>query len=82
MGKDYRKALLAKSLGKLGILTHRERTILQMRYGVEENARPLKEIAAHFEVSEQTIRNHEEKAIRKLEKLLHISSAESREEAD
>ena len=69
MGKDYRKNLVSESPERLRYLSPREQTILRMRYGVGESEKPLKAIAKLFEVSEQTIRNHEAKAIRKLEKL-------------
>jgi len=54
--------------GVLSSLTHREEKILRLRFGVGEKAdHPLEEIAQHFYLSRERIRQIEARAIRKLE---------------
>lgn len=69
MGREYRKNLLEKHPDYLLHLPAREQKILRLRYGIGEAEKPLKDIAALFGVSEQTIRKYERLAIRMLEKL-------------
>jgi RNA polymerase primary sigma factor len=51
----------------LGSLTHRERKVLQLRFGLEDGrARTLEEVGREFGVTRERIRQIEAKALRKL----------------
>ena len=69
MGMEYRKNLIKKVGDNFRMLTHREQRILSMRYGVGEEQKTVKQVAAVFGVTESTIYKHEGLAIRKLEKI-------------
>lgn len=62
------RQLLKEQIGEvLSSLTHRERRVLQLRFGLEDGrARTLEEVGKEFNVTRERIRQIEAKALRKL----------------
>jgi len=60
-------AMLPKEVEKiLGVLDERERTILRLRFGLDGQERSLEEIAEHFGLTRERIRQLEARALSKL----------------
>jgi RNA polymerase primary sigma factor len=59
---------LKEQIGEvLSSLTHRERRVLQLRFGLEDGrSRTLEEVGKEFNVTRERIRQIEAKALRKL----------------
>jgi RNA polymerase primary sigma factor len=62
------RQLLKEQIGEeLSSLTHRERRVLQLRFGLEDGrSRTLEEVGKEFNVTRERIRQIEAKALRKL----------------
>ncbi|MDD4989070.1 MAG: sigma factor-like helix-turn-helix DNA-binding protein [Candidatus Pacebacteria bacterium] len=61
---------------KLHTLTFREREIVKLRYGLEGKVRSVDEVAREMKVREECIRQIEERALRKLPRIVRQAKAE------